>query len=235
MSDGEGKGARESFASRWARRKTDARLRDEDTAPATENEAAAADPPGLSEEELAALEAEDIEALDFNADFKRFLQDGVPDALKKRALRQLWRSNPVLANLDGMNDYDENFRATHKVLEAFTSAYQIGTGHLTKEERAIMAGEMPAPAVEDDAETDAEAEVHDEDVAGENTATAQAALEATGEGADAPASALAITEAPAPAAIDTGTPSAAPETEPDATRPARRRRMVFDVPDGAAG
>ena len=34
------------------------------------------------------------------------MREGVPEFLKKQALRKLWLSSPILANLDGLNDYD---------------------------------------------------------------------------------------------------------------------------------
>ncbi len=57
------------------------------------------------------LELPDIDSLDKDSDYTGFLRDGVPDALRRRALRKLWLSDPVLANLDGLNDYDEDFAA----------------------------------------------------------------------------------------------------------------------------
>lgn len=48
----------------------------------------------------------DVESLTYESDFTAFLREGVPDQLKQAALRKLWTSDPVLANLDGLNDYD---------------------------------------------------------------------------------------------------------------------------------
>ena len=39
----------------------------------------------------AELENIDIDSLNYDSDFTRFLGEGVPEALKRRALRQLWR------------------------------------------------------------------------------------------------------------------------------------------------
>ena len=48
-------------------------------------------------------------------------------ALRRLALRRLWRSDPVLANLDGLNDYDEDFAALHKTgAEAVAAAVRAG-------------------------------------------------------------------------------------------------------------
>ncbi len=51
----------------------------------------------------------DIEELEYGSDFTPFMDAKVPKALKRMALRKLWRSNPILANIDGLNDYDEDF------------------------------------------------------------------------------------------------------------------------------
>ena len=42
-------------------------------------------------------------------DVAAFLARAVPRAIRNRALRSLWRSNPVLACVDGLNDYDGDF------------------------------------------------------------------------------------------------------------------------------
>ncbi|MCK5445116.1 MAG: DUF3306 domain-containing protein, partial [Rhodospirillaceae bacterium] len=51
----------------------------------------------------------DIETLDENSDYTPFLGDKVPEKLARMALRKLWLSDPVLANIDGLNDYDDDF------------------------------------------------------------------------------------------------------------------------------
>lgn len=56
----------------------------------------------------------DVETLTYDSDFSVFLREGVPERLKQAALRKLWLSNPVFANLDGLNDYDPQ---TMKFLE----------------------------------------------------------------------------------------------------------------------
>jgi hypothetical protein len=54
----------------------------------------------------------------------------VPEFLRKRALRVLWRSNPVLANLDGLNDYDDDFRSPELTKKVLATAYKVGRGLL---------------------------------------------------------------------------------------------------------
>lgn len=52
----------------------------------------------------------DISTLEEESDFSVFIRDGVPDKLRRLALRKLWASNPLFGFRDGMNDYDEDFR-----------------------------------------------------------------------------------------------------------------------------
>ncbi len=51
----------------------------------------------------------DVETLDEKSDFSAFLGDGVPEDLHRAALRKLWRSDSSFANLDGLNDYDDDY------------------------------------------------------------------------------------------------------------------------------
>ena len=71
----------------------------------------------------------DPQSLDKDSDFTPFLKDGVPEALRRQALRVLWRSDPVLANLDGLNDYDEDYRRIGTAVEAIKTAYNAGRGY----------------------------------------------------------------------------------------------------------
>ena len=76
----------------------------------------------------------DIEALDYDSDYTRFLKDGVPEALKRRALRQLWRSDPILANVDGLNDYDGDFTDAAMVVDVLKTVHKVGRGYLTDDD-----------------------------------------------------------------------------------------------------
>ena len=77
----------------------------------------------------------DFESLHYGSDYTQFMKKGVPEAVRRRALRMLWQSNPVLANIDGLNDYDEDFTDAAMVVKAFSSSYKVGSGYLTEEER----------------------------------------------------------------------------------------------------
>lgn len=142
----------DGFLSRWSRRKSEARQgRAEPEAPSADLPAGtaapepAADADEVDEVDVEALEKLDIDKLDFDFDFTVFMKKGVPQALRNRALRRLWRSNPVLANVDGLNDYDEDFNLTGKMMDKFESAYKIGRGYLPD-----PADEAPARAAADE-------------------------------------------------------------------------------------
>ncbi len=96
----------------------------------------------------------DIETLDENSDYTVFLQDGVPEELRRLALRKLWRSNPIFANLDGLNDYDEDFRLVDTVIGETVSAFRKGRETLDQAtakadgDPAADAGAAPADPAE---------------------------------------------------------------------------------------
>jgi len=76
----------------------------------------------------------DIETLDADSDYTGFLAEGVPEKLAKAALRKLWLSDPVLANVDGLNDYDEDFNLIDTLIDASQTGYQVGRGHVVEDE-----------------------------------------------------------------------------------------------------
>ena len=107
--------------------------------------------PQTEEEEAALLEQLGLprpESLGEGDDFAPFMQAGVPEFLRKRALRVLWRSNPVLANLDGLNDYDEDFNSPELTQKVLATGYLVGRGFIRQVAEAI---EGDAPEVEEPA------------------------------------------------------------------------------------
>ena len=115
----------------------------QDVVPADRGEGMEEVPPeAISSDELAELEKTDLDALDYSSDYTAFMREGVPDALRRRALRRLWQSDPVLANIDGLNDYDEDFTDAALAVKALQTAYNVGRGYFTQEELDEMqAGE----------------------------------------------------------------------------------------------
>jgi hypothetical protein len=108
----------------------------------------------------------EVEALDYEADFTRFMKEDVPEALRKRALRQLWRSDPILANVDGLNDYDDDFTDAALAVKVLETAHKIGRGYLDDDDTEI--DEDVGPGGDEKAEaSEVRAEAEDGDGAGE--------------------------------------------------------------------
>lgn len=107
-------------------------------------------------------------------DFKAFLAKAVPAHLRKRALRSLWRSNPVLACVDGLNDYDDDYLTGSYGQGPISTSYQVGKGmlfHLLEMERQKQA--MLLPDEQADAPSEAQDSVCLEDYSGVEMAQAE--------------------------------------------------------------
>jgi len=108
------------------------------------------------------------EALGEGDDFKQFLTEAVPSRLKTRALRQLWTVNPVLANIDGLVDYGEDFTDAATVVENLQSAYQVGKGMMAHVQELARQAEAKAAEVEADSLEDEEVALDFADADGED-------------------------------------------------------------------
>ena len=160
-------------------------------------ETAIADRP--DEELLAEAGLPAPEALQTPDEVQAFLKSALPRRLKTRALRQLWGLNPVLANLDGLVEYGEDYTDAATVVENLQTAYQVGKGMLTRLE------EVTEPAAEDDGTA-------------QDDAPPVAAIEP-----EAPPQVAAMIEpAPPPAIEDTDEPVLRPA-------PSRRMRFRFET------
>lgn len=138
------------FLARWSERKravaSQAQADDPELAPGepSTSEGGAAEEIEEAEANRIAAESIDLDSLDFRSDYSVFFKNGVPKALQAEARRRLWRSSPVLANVDGLNDYDEDFASPNLILKAFKSTYEIGKGYFQRpveEVAAVPAGE----------------------------------------------------------------------------------------------
>jgi len=78
----------------------------------------------------------DFDALDYDSDYTQFMGSDVPDHVRNRALSKLWTSDPVLANVDGLNDYADDFTSKGVAVGAIATAYRVGKGFLTDAEAA---------------------------------------------------------------------------------------------------
>ncbi|MBW0148514.1 DUF3306 domain-containing protein [Marinobacter arenosus] len=129
----------ESRLQRWSRQKAEAR-REAELAPPTPVEPQ----PTREEQELAVNETlperdvlekyglPDPDAIVLGTDITGFMRKEIPDLLRRKALRALWKSNPVLAVLDGLNDYDEDFSDAATATEGVKTLYRVGQGLIEK-------------------------------------------------------------------------------------------------------
>lgn len=167
---------------------------------------AEADLDALPDEEiLTRYDLPDPDALDSPDAVKDFLSHGLPQRLKTRALRRLWRLNPVLANVDGLVDYGEDFTDAATVIENLQTAYQVGKG---------MLAHVEALAAKDDAAAQANGD-HDAPDATDAPGAPDAVIEEEEE--ETP---LLADATPAPA-------YAFEDASDDAAPPPVRRRMTF--------
>ncbi|MQY44075.1 DUF3306 domain-containing protein [Epibacterium sp. SM1969] len=147
----------------------------------------------LSDEEiLTKLDLPDPDTLGEGDNFKVFLNKAVPSRIRTRALRRLWRVNPVLANIDGLVDYGEDFTDAALVVEGMETAYQVGKGMRAHvEELARKALEQPAsedlataeaapedPILDDTSDTPGTSGAAGEDVMDDKITTAEPATPA---------------------------------------------------------
>ena len=82
------------------------------------------------EEVLEELGLPDPDTLEPGDDFKVFMKEVVPERLRRRALKKLWLSNPLLANVDGLVDYGEDFTDAAVGAGFVETTYQVGKGML---------------------------------------------------------------------------------------------------------
>lgn len=172
-------GRKESRLSRWSKRKIAATRQPETAAVETdESPSVDAEQQARRATELAAnreaAEAIDLDRLDGDSDYSVFLKEGVPEILKKRAMAVLWRSNPILANVDGLVDYDDDFGSPDLLMKTFQSAYQVGKGYLEHQEREASSSAeadeaVAADTVADDNSSPPEDDGHSEEAAAEDS------------------------------------------------------------------
>jgi uncharacterized protein DUF3306 len=154
----------ESRLQRWARKKAETRqeappapqepVKEPATAPQTspvEQELAVNE--ALSEQEiLAKYNLPDLENLAQGTDIKGFLKDEIPEFLRRKALRALWRSNPIFGVLDRLNEYDEDYSKAIVPIGGVKTAYKVGKGgflDLEKRERERQERALGAESTDD--------------------------------------------------------------------------------------
>jgi hypothetical protein len=112
----------DGFLKRWSRRKR----ADENAPPAAAVEAAVAPAPPVASPNVPAAPAAEpapieppidpatlppVESLGAGSDYTVFLRRGVPEALRRAALRRAWETDPVIRDFRTPADYDWDFNA----------------------------------------------------------------------------------------------------------------------------
>ena len=100
-------------------------------------------------EAVAALPA--IETLTNESDFTPFMSGKIPEFIRRKALRVLYQSHPILGFRDGLNDYDEDYNIIDTLINAATqSSYKVGKGQESAQDAedvalqtALVAGHQP--------------------------------------------------------------------------------------------
>tara|TARA_R110000850_G_scaffold254456_1_gene379986 strand:- start:426 stop:1052 length:627 start_codon:yes stop_codon:yes gene_type:complete len=147
----------ESRLQRWSRKKTETGKKTEPAPPPSVESG-----PSPEEQELSINEAlsehdvlekyglPDPDAIELGTDITGFMRKEIPELLRRRALRSLWKSNPVLAVLDGLNDYDEDFTDAATATGAVKTLYKVGQGLIDRTKKAEEQGdkELEEPITE---------------------------------------------------------------------------------------
>lgn len=229
----------------WSRRRAAVAAEAEAEVKATEAAAHAEEQAKLEElsdeQLLEQLDLPDPDTMQAGDDFAAFMQKAVPERLRRRALRRLWTSNPVLANVDMLVDYGEDFTDSALVVENLQTAYQVGKGmkahvdELARQARELEGlGEETEVAADTDTATEAEEEASQDTPVAEapdapSTETSLNAVRPPG----APVDTVAAFESKTPQTLtaqDSHPELPQAETQSDPVQPARRRmRFQFET------
>lgn len=129
----------------WSRRKARVAQEAEAEGAAQEAQAIAEAQADKSDDEiLADLGLPDPDDLGAGDDFSGFMARAVPERIRLRALRKLWLTNPVLANVDGLVDYGEDFTDAACVIKNLQTTYQVGKGMTAHVEEMARQAELAA-------------------------------------------------------------------------------------------
>ncbi len=141
------------FLSRWSDRKLRPESEDADAALPTSDEAKSVEDEfeGKSDEEiLSILELPEPDTLKLGDTVEKFMDGRVPERIRARALRAFWKTNPLLANIDGLDEYCDDYTDAATVIENLQTIYEVGKGYA---EQALDSLESLA---DDDTSTDEE-------------------------------------------------------------------------------
>ena len=80
----------------------------------------------------------DFSKLDYQSDYGRFMQTGVPEGIRRQALQKLWHSDPIFTQVDPFQDYAGDYTDAAVAVPGglIKTAYKLGQGFLSDAEAA---------------------------------------------------------------------------------------------------
>ncbi len=123
------------FLSRWSDRKLRPESDEADAALPTSDEAKPVEDEfeGKSDEEiLSILELPEPDTLKLGDTVEKFMDNRVPERIRARALRAFWKTNPLLANIDGLDEYCDDYTDAAMVVENLQTIYEVGKGYASQ-------------------------------------------------------------------------------------------------------
>ncbi len=177
------------FISRWAERKR--RVQDESQKMAAEaKEAATSEPQAADEFEgktddeiLMELELPAPESLKLGDSVAGFMDARVPERIRHRALRAFWKTNPVLANIDGLDEYCEDYTDAVMIIENMETIYEVGKGYASQALDALES--LAEDVTTDDPELTADIQVNKPNQTADQRLTRETAADVPQEKNDA--------------------------------------------------
>ena len=91
------------------------------------------------DEIISILELPEPETLKLGDTVEKFMDGRVPERIRARALRAFWKTNPVLANIDGLDEYCEDYTDAVMVIENLQTVYEVGKGYASQALDALEA------------------------------------------------------------------------------------------------
>jgi hypothetical protein len=147
----------EGFAGRWSRLKQRAR-RDEAVPPSPPIQApppVASPPNAVAEEQkkkpddIDLSQLPSIDSLGKDSDYSMFMRKGVPEDLRRQALRRMWQSDPVLSAPDALDMHNLDYNNVPTFPEGLKTLFRVGRGMIDAateaQEEAAAAAQKNAP------------------------------------------------------------------------------------------
>jgi len=127
----------------------------------------------LTPDEVEAVAAlQPVDTLTADSDFAPFMSGRVPEFIRRKALRVLYQTHPILGFRDGLNEYDLDYNVIDTLIDAVTqTSYKIGQGQEEALEKEEKEEKVVDGAISDDSDSEAQLEqpdlIADENLEGE--------------------------------------------------------------------